>query len=263
MVISKISRLRFILLLAFFCLSPRIFKTKFIYIFFKENYFFTATEEKAVYFRDFFRAKLPIRYSGRRRSDESTPPLSPTQSDTPPPTQSTQTNFNANALITLTNSHNTATNVVENFENESAENDEFVIDGTQTENETVDESADQEEKTIMPNVELGLADSNVIEAVFDSDDYNNDVSSSSNINRHTLESLQLPAGETAFYDDDGILKIKKVHSNDCESVHIYGKELKPKIPAFEVKVNDIISENIPFKENVRIKLNVDKRYFLF
>lgn len=256
-VIANVHVFRFFIAVLFN--SHRILFSKqfFFHIIFKDNPFFKATLEAAVYFRDSFRAQEPVRYSTRRRSDEPTPPLSPTQNNTPSSPTHSQANSNANLMITPISSQslspvqNQTTANSHTYEN--VEIDEFPGDDTQNEDGQIDESIDREGKSIMPNVVLEEQDLRAINAICDSgDDDASYADFSQNTNRHSLaiDTPPLAPGEIAFYDNDGVLKIKKKYSDDCEVIHEYGMTIKPKIPVFEIKVNDLISGNIPFKENV-------------
>lgn len=106
-----------------------------------------------------------------------------------------------------------------------------------------------EEKTIMPNIEMGEVKSNAIDAVFgDELTGENDLNGSIDISHH-LPEISLSPGESVIREN-GVLKVTKKYDEDCEITYIYGVKLTPKIPLFEIKVNDPISMNIPFKENV-------------
>lgn len=45
--------------------------------------------------------------------------------------------------------------------------------------------------------------------------------------------------------------VTKKIGDDCEMVYIYGEVPKALLPLYQIKINDVISGNIPFKENVR------------
>lgn len=211
-----------------------------MFFFFKYKSFLTASLERATFFRDSLRAQLPLRYSGARRSDESPPPLSPTRND-----DDNETN-QGHSQNSNTSNENVPTNSLDSHENNEAQLDTCSSVHS-------NESVDQEAKNIMPDVELGSEESHAIESVF-SDDDNDDASSSMNINPRPII---LSAGETSFYEN-GVLKIKKIYGDedDCEIVYVYGEQLKPRVPTFQIKINDIISKNIPFKENVSLHYNI-------
>lgn len=100
-------------------------------------------------------------------------------------------------------------------------------------------------KRTMPIVELGEEESAAIQAVLDGD---SDTSGSIDMDQDTPEIVLAP-DETAFWDD-GVLKVKKKYSEECEITYTYGSKFTPKNPVFEVKMNDPLSMNIPFIKNV-------------
>lgn len=54
------------------------------------------------------------------------------------------------------------------------------------------------------------------------------------------------------FEEEGVLKIKRVYGDDCEMIYEHGVKLMPKDPLYCVKLNDPISMNIPYKENVSL-----------
>lgn len=94
-----------------------------------------------------------------------------------------------------------------------------------------------EEKFVLPNVELCDADSEAIDNVFNESKCLS-LSDSTNIEE-----------EQPFFDE-GVLKMKKIYDSDCEMIYPVGVKLVPKDNLYEIKKNDILSDNIPFKQNV-------------
>lgn len=94
-----------------------------------------------------------------------------------------------------------------------------------------------ETKDIMPNVELDEVDSFAVSSVFDEEQDNT-----------SLNTPVLASDEITFFEE-GVLKIRMVFDDDCEMVSTFGAKPTPYI-GFEVKANDAVSMNIPFKENV-------------
>lgn len=98
-------------------------KNNFYTVFLKYLFFTIATEATAKIFRDKFRAILPIRYTTRRQSEESTPPTSPTpneQSDSEP--NSTDANsipFHETEVINMDGSNEAAQFHSNGIQNES------------------------------------------------------------------------------------------------------------------------------------------------
>lgn len=254
------------------------------------SFLIIASIEKAKFFRNKFRAKLPIRYSARRRSDASTPPTSPTlpsdgnhqysnnsqnvdtQSNEQPcenqshnsdgSHQADQTNslgipnevdgnftpngtdsiiLNDTNLTAHTNSLDTQNETTNVFDENSSNETEADIECSLMHEDEVTDRSTNELKPIMPNVEMEVEEIAAIEAVFDDCD-------DSTSNSHLAE-VNLSPDESMFWDD-GVLMVKKKYSTDCEMTYTYGKKLVPKVPLFEIKINDPISMNTPFKENV-------------
>lgn len=227
----------------------------------KQNYVFTATQDRAIYFRNLFHAKPPIRNCNRRRSDESTPPLSPpqtnrfelnavdpnaTRSSSLLPTQNDipsgsnhndldiDLNADVNSRVATTSSHNASA-----YQNVFEEIDEFQSDQSE-------QSSNQEVKNVMPEVHIPPEDSDAIDAMFDSDSNSDGGGYDANSD---IQTGAVASNETTFYED-GVLKVRTKYDEDCEYVIVYGTNPQPKIPEYQVKLNDIISGNIPFKENV-------------
>lgn len=198
-------------------------------------------------FRDQFRARLPIRYRNRRNSDGSTPPTSPTrmtslEQSTLPTQSSDAIPPNLPQITSSTTSQHEVDATIE-FTGESSS------------------QALGEVKSTMPYVEMGEEDSIAIERLFGDDDSEDSLIDSTTTEESSsgLENIDQPIpnitlgpGETAFWHD-GILKVKKTYEKDCEIIYTYGEKLAPKVPVFEIKMNDVISMNIPFKEDVSIR----------
>lgn len=71
---------------------------------------------------------------------------------------------------------------------------------------------------------------------------------------NVIAGLSLHANEKAEIKD-GKIYVTKALDSSLEMVYVYGEQAKPKPPLYNVKINDVISSNLPFKENVsKIKL---------
>lgn len=57
-----------------------------------------------------------------------------------------------------------------------------------------------------------------------------------------------------FIDSDGKLKVNELFDGDCEIIYTIGEKLIAMPPLYQTKQNDIISENIPFREYVSASL---------
>lgn len=108
-------------------------------------------------------------------------------------------------------------------------------------NQSADESLPFDEtKYVMPNVELDDTDLLEISHVFHDEQTNDQQARNSTPELNDNESMFL---------ENGVMKIKKVVDDDYEMVYIYGIKITPYV-GFEVKLNDSVSMNIPFNENV-------------
>lgn len=216
-------------------------------------------------FRDTFRAMQPIRYSSRRQSDEQTPPTSPTHNSEPmrdrAETNASQSResepLNSNHLeqSLQTDSHEIQ---IDNSTQDSSDQTQNDVDNISTHSH---ESTNSSIKSIMPNVVLGEEEFSAIESVFGHDYDNDNANDSPSAHSSTpgtpepgnagqmVPDVILGPDETAFWNG-GVLKVTKKYDGDCEITYTYGEKITPKRPAFEIKVNDSISMNIPFKENV-------------
>lgn len=61
----------------------------------------------------------------------------------------------------------------------------------------------------------------------------------------------VPAENEKMEVIEGKIKVTRYLEDDIFLTYIVGEDFTPLKPLYEVKLNDIISENIPFKENVR------------
>lgn len=64
-----------------------------------------------------------------------------------------------------------------------------------------------------------------------------------------LAGIQLDQNEKAEFRDGKII-VTKLVDNDLEMMYTYGEKPNALQPLYQVKLNDAVSENIPFKENV-------------
>lgn len=79
----------------------------------------------------------------------------------------------------------------------------------------------------------------------------NDIFDETNNNIQTNTEHQQVAGEYIFVSPGGTSKVIRVVDEDCEFVFEMGSDpFKPTEIGYQVKLNDPLSGNIPFKENV-------------
>lgn len=187
-------------------------------------------------------------------TSSSTSQSNPINSIANAPIASTNTTLTQNNTLRLPTQNHLDINVgaSTSTQNASTSEDDYIDDELTQTNETTDEIIDEDCKDIVP--EQNAEDSSAIDAVFNNLSDGNSSSASSD-NHPQIPAIHLAPNQKAFYDGR-VLKIQTTYDDDCEIIYTYGTPFQPKVLAFETKLNDIISENIPFKKNVRIKSNI-------
>lgn len=101
-------------------------------------------------------------------------------------------------------------------------------------------------KYSLPTVQMDSGDEMAINSLFDESSGNEsfELNESSGPN-----GLVLGENETAEKKGD-TYEITRILGNGLAMIYTYGEKLNALQPLYQIKVNDIISENIPFKENV-------------
>lgn len=66
----------------------------------------------------------------------------------------------------------------------------------------------------------------------------------------------LAENEKATVNENGKVEITRTVDSDCELSYIWGETPIPKPQFYEVKLNDIISGNIPFRQDVIIYFQI-------
>lgn len=128
--------------------------------------------------------------------------------------------------------------------NVNAENENgFENDGSGQEQVIVQS---EQGKHVLPAVAIDADEENAISCLFSGDGNISNSQSESN----TLASICLEEGETAQVENGKVLITKSI-DEDLQMVYTHGEKPKPLQPLYHVKINDQISGNIPFKENVR------------
>lgn len=219
---------------------------------------YCASSERAKYFRDSFRPRLPVLYNNRKQFEKSLPSLPPNYQNTSHSNSLVDTND-----ISFENDPQTEPIVPANDDNmDRNENSDLLHDEQEPEMETSyaeslpvnAESNDGDEvKVNMQNVRLDDADLLAVSNFFNDEQLNND-------RKNTDESCFNPNVTT--FTEEGVLKIRKVIDDECEMVCNFGEKITPFI-GFDVKTNDAVSLNIPFKENVRLFELVFQKIVLF
>lgn len=217
---------------------------------------YCATVARAKYFRDTFRPQLPLLYNARKQNEAPLPALplniqsenhSNSSSQLPneiPIENSSEVQVEPSAGPSI----NRNPSINENLDefNQELEEQNQTADTLETELES---NCEDDTKSIMPNVELDELDSIAVSNFLDDEQLD-------------MAQPELASNETSFFEN-GMIKIKTVVSDDCEMVYTYGAKITP-YTGFDLKVNDPISMNIPFKENVSFSKEIchlNKFYF--
>lgn len=120
------------------------------------------------------------------------------------------------------------------------------LQSNENESASVGDTGSEDVKNSLQTVQMDLNDKLAINSLFDNSA--NDGPSEMDEILPQIE-LTLGDGETAEKKGDKIV-ITKIIDDELEMVYTYGETPKVLPPLYQVKMNDAISENIPFKENV-------------
>lgn len=209
---------------------------------------YCATLTRAKYFRDTFRPQLPLVYNARKQYEAPLPSLA----------SIVQSTSHSHSFVDRQPNNIPIENApelqVEPFASTSIDHSSSVNENSDQFREELNAQSppaetlpnnsvpysDDDEKCILPNVELDELDSIALSTFFDDKDEDNE-------RENTAAPISAP-NETSFLEG-GILKIKTVFADDCEMVCASGAKITPYI-GFDVKCNDTFSMGIPFKENV-------------
>lgn len=107
-----------------------------------------------------------------------------------------------------------------------------------------------EAKDMLPAVHLDEADDLALNDLYE-DDCEIASTSVEHDTSNLLARIVLQPNETAEIIGDKVIVTKKI-SNDLQMVYTHGEEPRPLAPLYQTKLNDLVSGNIPFKENVCI-----------
>lgn len=221
---------------------------------------FCATLNRAKYFRDTFRPQLPVLYNARRLFEVPLPSLPATNQNTNHPNRIDDREPNdilgevgseLDPIADQLSEHNADLN--DNldvlYDEEGTEVQDSFVESSQANSKS---NSDDEIKYNMPNIVLDETDSSAVASFFNyehmDDEEQNTIATTNNEEKNTDASTTVATNETIF-SEDGVLKIKKIIDDDCEMIFEFGANIKPHV-GFDVKVNDPVSMNIPFKENV-------------
>lgn len=99
----------------------------------------------------------------------------------------------------------------------------------------------------LPNIVLNDTDSLAVDDIFGDED---EQASEGNALNNTTSHISLNTNEETFIEN-GVLKVTRTFEDDLEMTYTYGQDTIPMPPQrFVMKMNDIISKNYPFDQNV-------------
>lgn len=101
-------------------------------------------------------------------------------------------------------------------------------------------------------VDINAEDENAINDLLLREEEADENNEQANANR--IAAISLGCNEKAEMEDGKII-VTKILDNSLEMKYTYGEELKPRDPLYTIKMNDVISGNLPFKENVNTAEN--------
>lgn len=104
-----------------------------------------------------------------------------------------------------------------------------------------------EAKHILPTVQMSAVDELAIAQLIGECSQN---ASTLDEEASPLDSISLGTNETASLNSAGEVVVKKMIGEGLEMCYIHGQKPTPKNPFYQTKINDDITGNIPFKENV-------------
>lgn len=224
-----------------------------------------------------FRPQLPANYNHSRQFEKPIPSLRPpvVDDDASADNQAQNEEANINAVffdeqniehfddsmnINTSNTNGTATEngraVDDNLlQNESQIINESTIVNAQDANQSVNanegatadeeqnlaqnvETVNPETKFILQTVQMDAADELAIASLLQPSAV------------ELLGAIVLEENETADVKGDKVIITKRIDT-DCEMIYTYGETPNPLAEHYKTKINDLISGNIPFKENVR------------
>lgn len=135
-----------------------------------------------------------------------------------------------------------------NGENELQQNSNDV--GVSSGNE-LQSNADNENdvKNGLATVEMDADDENAINDLFGGQENDSVEADEDNAPVDLIANISLEHNEKAEANNGKII-VTKTLDDSLEMVYTYGEQPRPLAPLYNVKINDVISANFPFKENV-------------
>lgn len=194
--------------------------------------------EDAKKYRDKFRAQKPVVYNAARLK-----PIQCSSNDMNLIEQPTEQEFND-----TNNSENSSEQDYDaDSTNNSMENSQL-DDVSESQQET--NSADNDVKDPLRNVVLELNEVAAFDDIFDEDSDDEIIIHSGELDATKQPNTEIST-EKVVVSPGGTKKVTKVIDEDCKFTYELDKDVfQPAPMGFQVKLNDELSENIAFKENV-------------
>lgn len=244
----------------------------------------TDTFEAASAYCRKFRPQLPPHYNQRRQFIPPIPSLNAApstlntgtvdpveersnedeqdeQSEQENSVENMQIDDNENELVdddgTTTNNESHIGSVIANEVNEDVENCSYAPHSPIGIADEVDENVDEvDEKYNFPAVQIDADDVLMIAQLFDENSNVGEANEEENVESNEeecgmLAKIQLEENEKANIRDGKII-VTKFIDDESEMMYTYGEQPKIYPPMYQLKMNDGLSENIPFQENVNI-----------
>lgn len=112
-------------------------------------------------------------------------------------------------------------------------------------------------KHVLKPVNMLADDENAIRNLFGDHESGVEANDNNDLSADSIPTASLGHGETAEMKDGKIIVTRKL-DDSLEMVYTFGETPTPLKPQYEIKMNDLISGNIPFKENEK----KDRAYFV-
>lgn len=226
------------------CLSKEYFENAIHGSIFAESF------QMAKEYRDKFRPKKPVAYNPshlkktslqRTHSIENQSRVQHTIADDEQTHNENGTEGNASNQETNFNEHNDLTmddeGLSENGYNEDESDEQQIVNNSENgQHELFDTDSNTDEKEPLPDVQLNARETDVFNSVFDES-----------------ESEQSQCEESLIHSPGGTARMQQMIGDGCEMTFEIDREVfKPVDMGYQVKLNDLFSENIPFQENVSV-----------
>lgn len=139
-----------------------------------------------------------------------------------------EANFNEHNELTMEDE-----GLSENAHNSDESDEEQIVNNSENDQHELFDT-DTDEKEPLPDVQLNARETDVFNSVFDESEHE-----------------QSQCEESLIHSPGGTARMQQMIGDDCEMIFEIDREVfKPLDMGYQVKLNDLLSENIPFQENV-------------